>query len=63
MLTAPWQGSFGGLIILGVPFFIWGARIRSATWNWAPVRKFVHWDQDREIGEWNWSLNVGNCSK
>ncbi|KAF3038059.1 hypothetical protein E8E11_005361 [Didymella keratinophila] len=44
-------GISGGLIILGVPFFVWGGRIRSATWNWAPIRKFVHWDKDREVGE------------
>ncbi|KAF9696857.1 hypothetical protein EKO04_005704 [Ascochyta lentis] len=44
-------GISGGLIVLGVPFFIWGAKIRSATWQWAPVRKFVHWDEDREVGE------------
>lgn len=44
-------GISGGLIVLGVPFFFWGARIRSATWHWAPVRKFVHWDEDREVGE------------
>ncbi|KAF1931807.1 uncharacterized protein M421DRAFT_55453, partial [Didymella exigua CBS 183.55] len=44
-------GISGGLIILGVPFFIWGARIRSATWNWGVFRKLVHWDADREVGE------------
>ncbi|KAJ4989591.1 hypothetical protein SVAN01_04968 [Stagonosporopsis vannaccii] len=44
-------GISGGLLILGMPFFIWGARIRSATWKWAPIRKFVHWDADREVGE------------
>jgi hypothetical protein len=41
----------GGLIVLDVPFFFWGARTRSATWQWVPVRKFVHWDADCEVGE------------
>jgi hypothetical protein len=44
-------GISGGLIILGVPLFFWGARIRTATWRWALVRKFVHWNEDREVGE------------
>lgn len=44
-------GISGGLIFLGMPFYIWGARIRRATWNWSLVRRFVHWDEDREVGE------------
>lgn len=44
-------GISGFLLALGIPFFFWGHAIRRATWHWAPIRKFVHWDDDREIGE------------
>lgn len=44
-------GISGGLIILGAPFYFWGNNIRRASWQWGLVRKFVHWDDDREVGE------------
>lgn len=44
-------GISGGIIVLGVPFFFWGKKIRRVSWQWALVRKFVHWDIDREVGE------------
>ena len=44
-------GISGALLALGSIFYIWGSAIRHATWHWAPVRKFAHWDDDREVGE------------
>ena len=44
-------GISGGLLLLVVPFFLFGHQIRESSWNWGIIRKFVHWDDDREVGE------------
>ncbi|KAF2648380.1 MFS general substrate transporter [Lophiostoma macrostomum CBS 122681] len=44
-------GISGGLLALGILFYFWGSTVRHVTWRWAAVRKFAHWDNDREIGE------------
>lgn len=44
-------GISGGLLVLFVVFYFFGKRIRTYTWNWGLIRKFVHWNEDREIGE------------
>ncbi|KAK8212282.1 major facilitator superfamily domain-containing protein [Phyllosticta capitalensis] len=62
--TNPWinkdgyERAFGamagisGAVLLGfIPFYLYGKRIRHATWKWGFVRALVHWDQDREVGE------------
>jgi hypothetical protein len=38
------------ILILWVPLYVWGRRIRHATWAW-PVISYVHWSEDREVGE------------
>ncbi|TVY12582.1 putative MFS-type transporter protein [Lachnellula arida] len=43
-------GISAGVLICWVPLYIWGKRIRHATWEWR-IMKFVHWDEDREVGE------------
>jgi hypothetical protein len=61
--TNPWiaevgyQAAYGELAIIAVfvlllfiPLYIWGKRIRHATWHWS-ILNFVHWDEDREVGE------------
>lgn len=61
--TNPWVNSAGyqnaygamagisaAIIVLWVPLYVWGRRIRSATWNW-PVVSYIHWSGDREVGE------------
>ncbi|KAI0125973.1 major facilitator superfamily domain-containing protein [Xylariales sp. AK1849] len=61
--TNPWidqvgylqaYGTMAGIaafvLILWVPLYIWGKAIRHATWHW-PILSFVHWDNDREVGE------------
>ncbi|KAK0660583.1 Protein HOL1 [Lasiodiplodia hormozganensis] len=62
--TNPWiaqsgyERAFGamagisGAVMLGwIPFYLFGKRIRHATWQWGFVKKLAHWDQDREVGE------------
>jgi hypothetical protein len=44
-------GISGGLLILVVPFYLFGHEIRVKTWHWRAIRRFVHWDDDREVGE------------
>ncbi|UPK89680.1 hypothetical protein LCI18_000615 [Fusarium solani-melongenae] len=61
--TNPWINSSGyqiaygtmagiaaGILILWIPLYIWGKRIRYATWNW-PLVSYIHWYGDREVGE------------
>ncbi|UNI14452.1 hypothetical protein JDV02_001081 [Purpureocillium takamizusanense] len=61
--TNPWiersgyQNAYGamagisaGVLVLWVPLYIWGKRIRHSTWKW-PVMVLVHWSDDREVGE------------
>ncbi|TVY39109.1 putative MFS-type transporter [Lachnellula subtilissima] len=43
-------GISAGVLIFWIPLYIWGKRIRHATWQWR-VTQFVHWDDDREVGE------------
>ncbi|KIX00394.1 uncharacterized protein Z518_10533 [Rhinocladiella mackenziei CBS 650.93] len=62
--TDPWVekdgylGAFGamggivGAILLGfIPFFLYGDRLRRASWKWPVIRKMAHWSEDREVGE------------
>ncbi|KAF4630332.1 hypothetical protein G7Y89_g7797 [Cudoniella acicularis] len=61
--TNPWVDAVGYLnaygtmaaisaffILLTFPLYIFGKRIRTASWKWRVV-KFVHWNADREVGE------------
>ncbi|KAJ4415108.1 hypothetical protein N0V82_007547 [Gnomoniopsis sp. IMI 355080] len=55
--SAGYQNAYGAMagisasiIVLWVPLYLWGARIRHATWEW-PIMSTIHWDQDREVGE------------
>jgi MFS family permease len=40
----------GGVLLFWIPLFIWGKRIRKATFRWK-IMKYVQWDMDREVGE------------
>lgn len=40
----------GGILLLWVPFYVWGKTIRRATLSWG-IMKYVRWDVDREVGE------------
>ena len=61
--TNPWvnqsgyQNAYGamagisaGILILWIPLYLWGKRIRHGTWKWK-VLSFIHWNDDREVGE------------
>ncbi|KAF4984073.1 hypothetical protein FZEAL_652 [Fusarium zealandicum] len=61
--TNPWineagyQAAYGAMagiaaavLVLWIPFYIWGKRMRHVTWNW-PLVSYIHWDDDREVGE------------
>jgi hypothetical protein len=44
-------GISGGILILWIPFYMFGKKLRHATWNWSHVRLLAHWSEDREVGE------------
>lgn len=61
--TNPWveqsgyQNAYGAMagiaaavLIMWVPLYVWGKKIRHVTWNW-PIVSYVHWTDDREVGE------------
>ncbi|KAM5351598.1 hypothetical protein ACJ41O_004321 [Fusarium nematophilum] len=43
-------GIAGAVLVLWIPFYVWGKKIRHVTWNW-PLVSYIHWDDDREVGE------------
>ncbi|KAL6804710.1 MFS general substrate transporter [Trichoderma sp. SZMC 28013] len=43
-------GIAGGVLIMWIPFYFWGKKIRHYSWNWGVI-SFIHWDNDREVGE------------
>jgi MFS family permease len=44
-------GISGALLLLFIPFYLFGHTIRAKSWKWPQIRKFVHWNEDREVGE------------
>ena len=45
------MGAISAVVLLfWIPLFFWGKRIRHATWQW-PVISYLHWSDDREVGE------------
>ncbi|KAL1595316.1 hypothetical protein SLS60_010007 [Paraconiothyrium brasiliense] len=44
-------GISGGLLISCLPLYFFGHTIRAKSWAWRHIRMFVHWDDDREVGE------------
>ncbi|KAH6606640.1 mfs transporter [Trichoderma cornu-damae] len=43
-------GIAGGILILWIPLYFWGKKLRHCSWQWRVV-SFIHWDNDREVGE------------
>ena len=43
-------GISAGVLIMWIPLYYWGKQIRHTTWNW-PMLSFLHWTDDREVGE------------
>ncbi|POR39623.1 Putative MFS-type transporter [Tolypocladium paradoxum] len=61
--TNPWinesgyQNAYGamagisaGVLIMWIPLYFCGKKVRHSTWKW-PMVSFVHWNDDREVGE------------
>jgi hypothetical protein len=61
--TNPWvaqsgylkaYGAMAGIaaaaLVLWLPMYVWGRHVRHVTWSW-PVIFYVHWSEDREVGE------------
>jgi hypothetical protein len=44
-------GISGAVFICFVPFYLWGDYLRTSSWKWGFVKKFLHWNVDREVGE------------
>lgn len=43
-------GISAAVLLFWIPLYIWGKKIRHATWHW-PFMRYVHWEEDREVGE------------
>ncbi|KAL6695924.1 MFS general substrate transporter [Trichoderma pleuroticola] len=43
-------GIAGGVLIMWIPLYFWGKKIRHYSWKWRVI-SFIHWDNDREVGE------------
>ncbi|KAK4230533.1 major facilitator superfamily domain-containing protein [Podospora fimiseda] len=45
------MAAISAAVLLGwIPLYFWGKRIRHASWSW-PVVSYIHWSDDREVGE------------
>lgn len=58
IVSSGYQNSFGAMagiiaavLIVALPLYFWGRRIRRATWQWDFIKQLVHWTEDREVGE------------
>ncbi|KAK0667583.1 putative transporter [Cercophora samala] len=38
------------VLVCWIPLYFWGKTIRHVTWGW-PVIAYIHWREDREVGE------------
>ncbi|KAL5358608.1 major facilitator superfamily domain-containing protein [Aspergillus floccosus] len=41
----------GAVFLCMFVFYFWGKTLRRRSWDWALVRLFIHWKEDREVGE------------
>ncbi|KAF4334662.1 transcription factor Pig1p [Fusarium beomiforme] len=39
-------GISGSILVLWIPMYVWGQRIRQATWSWGFIESLVHWHKD-----------------
>jgi hypothetical protein len=44
-------GISAAVLILWVPLYVYGKRIREASLKWPLIKNVVRWDLDREVGE------------
>lgn len=43
-------GIAAAVLLLAIPMYLYGKNLRHISWNWSIV-KWVHWKEDREVGE------------
>ena len=43
-------GVAAAVLVLWVPLYVWGKRVRHVTWSW-PIIAPARWADDREVGE------------
>lgn len=44
-------GISAAIILLWIPMYIWGQKMRIATLKWGVIQRLLRWDKDREVGE------------
>lgn len=44
-------GICGAVILMWIPFYFFGAKIRRATMKWHLMTNLIGWNDDREVGE------------
>ncbi|GAB7355622.1 hypothetical protein MBLNU459_g6346t1 [Dothideomycetes sp. NU459] len=44
-------GICGAVLVLWIPFYIWGSKVRRATMKWGVMTSLIGWNEDREVGE------------
>jgi hypothetical protein len=44
-------GISAAILILWIPMYFYGKRIRQASIQWPIMRDLIRWDLDREVGE------------
>lgn len=44
-------GISGAVLVMWIPFYIWGRKIRQATLKGHVMTNMIGWDETREVGE------------
>jgi hypothetical protein len=44
-------GISGAVLLMWVPLFFWGRKVRHTTFKWRIIQNLMQWDKDREVGE------------
>lgn len=44
-------GISASILVLWIPFYVYGKRIREASIKWPVINRIIRWDLDREVGE------------
>ncbi|KAL4755708.1 MFS transporter [Aspergillus foveolatus] len=44
-------GISAGVFLFAVPLYVYGDQLRTASWGWGFIRRYLHLNIDREVGE------------
>lgn len=44
-------GISAGVFLCAVPLYFYGDRLRTSSWEWGHIRRYLYWNIDREVGE------------